>query len=528
MPKVIIDGKELEAKQGQSVLQVALENGIFIPHFCFHPQLKVAGNCRMCLVEIEKVPKLQISCGTPIRDGMVVHTDTPKVKEAREAILEFLLINHPLDCPVCDQSGECKLQDYTFEYGKKESSYREEKKTHVKKDLGEYIEMELNRCILCTRCVRYLRDVAGTEEFCLHERGPHAEVGPYLEKPLTSPFQMNLVELCPVGALTSKPFRFKARVWLMDKVRTICPGCSIGCNVVAWSYSGKLLRFTPAENPDVNRCWLCDYGRLLVDRVHSDDRLLVSMKSGERANRKDVISEIATKVKELVESKRSNMVGIIGSAHLTNEDNYAIAKLAGEVVGTENLAYMAGENKRPIEPCDKPLTEWLVSDDKTPNTRGARDMRVVPGKGMDVKAMLGAAARGEIKALLVFGDDLAASLPDEFRAAAAALDVLFVTSTWINNTTGLASLVLPEASFAEKDGTFTNEPGRVQRVRSAVPLQGEAAPAWATCKDIASMMGHDWHFGCEAEVFAEIAQVVSLYHGLSHDKIPFEGAKLGV
>jgi len=527
MPKVTINGRELEAQQGQTVLQLALDNGIDIPHFCYHPRLKVAGNCRMCLVEIDKVPKLQIACGTQVADGMVVHTDTERVLKARRAVMEFLLLNHPLDCPICDQCGECRLQDYSFEYGRGQSRFREDKHTWPKYDLGPLIEPEPNRCIHCTRCIRYLRDVAGVEEFGLFERGCHAVVGTYVERELTSPFQMNVIELCPVGALTSKPYRFKGRSWLQDQTRTVCPGCSIGCNVTAWSLRGELLRFTPAENESVNRCWLCDAGRMWIGRVHADDRLDAITVRGAGASFEQALDEASAPLQALIDEGRPGAIGVIGSAHLTNEDNYLIAKLAREVIGTEHISFLGGQNTRSIEPSDKPLTEWLISDDKTPNTRGARDMKVVSGRGLDVKGMVAAAGRGELKALLVFGDD-PASIGEDAASALAKLDTLLVTSAWQTRTAELARVVFPEATAAEKEGTFTSERGRVQRVRAAIPPVGESRPAWQIAQALAIRLGRKWNYSTAAAVFDEIAGEVSGYHGLSHASIPPEGSPLGM
>ena len=527
MPTITIDGREFEAQQGQTVLQVALQHGIDIPHFCYHPRLKVAGNCRMCLVEIEKMPKLQISCGTNISDGMIVHTNTEKVLRARRAVMEFMLLNHPLDCPICDQCGECRLQDYSFEHGRGCSRFREDKHTWPKLDIGPLVEPEPNRCIHCTRCIRYLRDVAGVEEFGLHERGCHSTVGTYVERELTSPFQMNVVELCPVGALTNKPYRFKGRVWFQDKTRTVCPGCSIGCNVFAWSLKGKLLRFTPAENAAVNRSWLCDAGRMSVYRVHAENRLRRPTVDSKASNFNAALDAVVATVQPLLEGGHPGAVGVIASPQLCNEDNYLIAKLAREVIGTEHVSFLAGQNRRPLQPSDRPLPEWLVSDDKTPNTRGARDMRAAAGGGLDVKGMLEAAKRGELKALLLFADDLSA-LGEDVSAALGKLDLLMFAGRWSTPTSQMAHAVIPLLSLAETEGTLTSERGRVQRVRAAIPSVGRSLPAWQVAQALATRLGADWRYVSAAAVFDEIADEVTGYSSLSHTSIPADGIQLGL
>ncbi len=530
MAKLVIDGREIEAKDGQSVLQAALDHGIHIPHLCYHPALKVVGSCRMCLIEIEKVPKLQVACGTPVRDGMVVSTQSERVKKARRGVLEFLLINHPLDCPVCDQAGECRLQDYCFEYGQAGSRYQEEKRVFPKQDLGSTLVRDMNRCIHCTRCIRFLRDVAGAEAFTLYERGNRTQVGTYLEAPVESPYSMNLVEVCPVGALTSKHFRFKGRSWLMEKTRTLCAGCSRGCNVYTWSHKGRVLRLTAAENRKVNRIWLCDYGRLSIDAVNSEDRLVDAMRLGDRMVLEAVLDEAAAKLKKYVDAGDGGKIGVVASARLTNEDNYLIRKLAREVLGTRHLAFIAGkEDDRPFEPSDRPLPEWFLRDDKTPNTWGARDIvmsteraeragRAVP-EG-DVAGMVEKARKGELKALLVFSEDLTRVTGEDDMVD---VEFLLAADTHKTRTVELAHLAVPEAAFLEKGGTFTNEEGRVQRLRPAVAPLGCARSAWQTVAELARRMGVDWSYRATAEVTAEISAKVPGYQDVNYIDMPDEG-----
>ncbi len=518
MPKIVIDGREIEARDGETVLTAALSAGIHIPHFCFHPNLKIAGNCRMCLVELEKVPKLQVACGTVVREGLVVTTNNDRVKKAREAVLEFLLINHPLDCPVCDQCGECKLQDYCFEYGKERSRFSEEKHTFDKIDIGPNLSRDQNRCIHCTRCIRFMRDIAGSEEVGLSERSGHTVVGPYVPTPLESPFSLNAADVCPVGALTSTHFRFKARSWLMTKARTVCPGCSRGCNVTAWAYKGELRRLTPAANNDVNVSWLCDEGRLSINDVASEDRLLKATVKGKSVDVDEALSRVADEVRAFVESGNADKIAIMGSGALTNEDNFAVVKLAA-AIGTGRVGLIDGvRDARPFGPLPEPLPGWFIREDKTPNATGARD---VLKDAMDGAAIIQSIEAGEILALLVFGADPAAL--EGGAAALEKLDLLMAADTRPTGTTKLATVVIPEASPFEKDGTFTNEGGRVQRLSAAVQPKGASRSSWRTASDLAKALGARWTFETAARAFDAIAREVSLFKGLSLATLPVEG-----
>jgi NADH-quinone oxidoreductase subunit G len=522
MPKIVIDGREIDAKEGDTVLNAALGAGIHIPHFCYHPNLKIAGNCRMCLVELEKVPKLQVACGTQVRDGMVVTTKNERVKKARQAVLEFLLINHPLDCPVCDQCGECKLQDYCFEYGKERSRFSEDKHTFPKIDIGQKISRDQNRCIHCTRCIRYMRDVAGSEEISLTERSGHTVVGPYVPKTLESPFTLNAVDVCPVGALTSTHFRFKARTWLMDQTRTLCPGCARGCNVVAWAYKGELRRLTPAENNDVNIQWLCDAGRLSITDVSNGDRLLGAEVKGKPAEIEAALSTVEGRLREVIGKGEQDKVAILGSAHLTNEDNFAIGRLAA-AVGTGRVGLIeAVRDERPFGPMVAPLPEWFIRKDKTPNAAGARE---VLKSAVDAAGIVKAVEDGEVSVLLVFGADPASELEGAAESL-KKLDFLMVADTQHTLTTELATVVLPEASPFEKEGTFVNEGGRLQKLTPATSPRGESRSAWQTAARLIGALGAVQRFDSAAKVFDAMAREVPALKGLSLSMLPVAGVEI--
>ena len=263
MPNINIDGRAVDFKQGQTIIEAARDNGIEIPHFCWHPKLSVSGNCRICLVEVEKMPKLVIACSTLASEGMTVHTKSEKVIAAQNAVMEFLLINHPLDCPICDEAGECKLQDYAYKYSVGESRFVEEK---VHKDkrvaLGPRVMFDGERCISCSRCIRFCDEIAKDPELTFVQRGDRVTIVTYPGEEMDNPYSMNTIDICPVGALTSRDFRFKARVWDMSSTNSICNGCSRGCNTEIWVRNNEILRLTPRHNEEVNSYWMCDHGRL--------------------------------------------------------------------------------------------------------------------------------------------------------------------------------------------------------------------------------------------------------------------------
>ncbi len=518
MPKIVIDGKEIEAKENETVLSAALRSGIYIPHFCYHPHLQVAGNCRMCLVEIEKVPKLQISCGTPVREGMTVFTKTDRVKKARAAVMEFLLIHHPLDCPVCDQCGECRLQDYCFEYGSDRSRFIEKKNTYPELSLGKTLSHNQNRCINCTRCIRFMRDLALDECLGLSERGGRTIVGTYTDKPVDNPFSVNIADICPVGSLTEKHFRFKARPWLMTKTATVCSGCSRGCNVTAWVYKGEILRLTPRVNNNVNLEWLCDEGRISFDKLYTSSRLTTPLKYQEETERDEVLACIVEKIK----ATKRNKIGIVSSLQLTNEDNFAVKALA-EKIGTEKIYLIEPElDDRPFGPSSEPLPQWFIRKDKTPNTRGAVDMLGACGYMEDLAADI---KNGAVKGLLVFGADPAGSL-GQVASVMDKLEWSAVEASHQTKTVESSNLVLPGACAFEKDGTFTNEIGRVQKTAAVVPPPKSAVSTWQTASTLIELLDGTQRFKSAAEVFEAICKKVSSYSGLSYSSIGLGGVSL--
>ena len=522
MARLKIDTIDVDAPDGTTILEAAKTVGIHIPHLCYHQSLNIIATCRLCLVEVENAPKLQTACSTEVRDGMVVYTKSQKVQKARRAVLEFLLINHPLDCPICDQAGECDLQDYTFEYGTAQSRYVEEKRRYPRQDIGPKIIRDMNRCVHCTRCVRFCRDVIGLEEYGVFERGARTTVGTYVDKTLENNYQGSLVELCPVGALTSRDFRFKARVWRLHSVESICPGCSRGCNILIEYNDRTVYRLRARQNDEVNDGWMCDEGRISYTSVNDSNRILNPLRringQEKQIDWEKALSSIAETLQRIKADHGPESIGGIASSTCTNEESYLFSKFFREAIGSENVDFIpAGKGEGYSD-------TFLIQADKSPNSRGVGEMGC-KGKGLDVRGMMRAARQGTLKALFVMGQDVMGGLIENgVREALENLELLVVQDTNMNGTTKLAHFLLPKASFAEMDGTFTNVEGRVQRIRRAF----EHEDVWPGCKTISSLaerMGHEFGFRSSEDVFNEIAQKVHSYRGLSYEKIGSHGIK---
>jgi NADH-quinone oxidoreductase subunit G len=533
MPKITIDGRDIEARDKQTIIEAARDHGIEIPHFCWHPRLSVSGNCRMCLVEVEKAPKLVIACSTQVAEGMVVHTVNERVVNAREAVMEFLLINHPLDCPICDEAGECKLQDYAYSYSVGESRFAENKVHKPKRvELGPHVMLDMERCIMCSRCIRFCDEIAGKPQLTFTERGGHVELTTFPGEQLDNPYAMNTIDICPVGALTSRDFRFRARVWEMSSTETVCPGCARGCNMHSWVRNNEILRQTPRFNPSVNNYWMCDHGRLM-----RKEQLLVEVGWDE------AIARVASELKTFKKSE----IAAIGSAYATNEDNFLFQKFAREVLGTKHIDF----RRHSVEGDDDAL---LIRADKTPNSLGAQEAGVQPRDGgLAFDGILRDIREGRIKAAYLLDDNLASD--PEVVQVLTRLEFLVVHSSTENETTRLADVVLPSATFAERHGTFTNFQGRVQRIRPSVAtlevdraLEGfamsrldkfgssfdrwargtkrDARPSWRIVAGVASLMGFKYRYATVEDVFTDLASSVESFRGLTYAKIGSKGAAL--
>jgi len=533
MPTLKINGQDITVEKGVTVIEAAKKLGIDVPHYCYHPGLSIAGNCRMCLVDLEKSQKPVISCQTACSDGMVVHTDNEKVKKLREAVLEFLLINHPLDCPVCDQAGECSLQDFYMKYGLYDARFDERKvKKHKAVSLGETVMLDSERCVLCSRCTRFTDEITQTHELGIFNRGDQCEVGLVPGKALDNPYSGNVVDICPVGALTDKDFRFKCRVWYLKHQESVCPGCSRGCNILI-DYNvdrpqhggGKrVMRLKPRENQAVNRWWICDEGRYGYHPI-DDNRILTPL---ERAKTKgsaltpvsweEGIGVLASYLDDLIKEERLKDLGVIASTHLTNEDLFAVSTLFRDTLGFPYVHY-----RMPVP--DGTADVLLRTSDKSPNTRGAEE--IFKKTALDGSEMVLKARKGELKALIVFGYDLqelfGAKTCEELRSH---LDLIVFIGPNLNGTLDYADLVLPSAVYAEKEGTFTNCEGRVQRIRAAFSPLGEAKGEWEIVRLLAERLGESLPVTGSEDLFDQLSQSVPAFSGLTYEKVGHQGALL--
>ena len=524
MPKLEIDGQEITVEEGLNLIQAAERLDIEIPHYCYHPGLSISGNCRMCLVEIDKMPKLQIACNTKVAEGMVVKTTSPKAKAAQAAVLEFILINHPIDCPICDQAGECKLQDYYMDYGQYRSQMPIEEKVKKEKvvDLGPQVMLDQERCILCARCTRFLDEVTKTSELGLFARGDRTYIDLFPGKQLNNPYSANVVDVCPVGALTNKDFRFKARVWYLEKTESVCTRCANGCNIDVYHRRGQIYRFRPRHNPDVNQYWMCDEGRLSYKELQKESRVMRPVLRGEpnfvSITWDRALQRIVDTISQTKEKYGANaLAGIVG-ARATNEEIYLFTRLFKEQLGSSGVAGFSWS------PADAFHDNFLVKADKNPNTRGLQALDLLNG-GLSAADILTAAEKGEVKTLIVFAADLTAAFAQEKLDTALENVQVIVCDTDYNGVAAYADLILPIGAAPETDGTFTNSAGRVQRVRQAFPPPEQAKPGWEALSLLGAKLG-----GFEptsiSEAFSELAKNSSAFAGLTYGKLGEHGAPL--
>ncbi len=534
MIKVRVDGREIEVPKmtpdpisgkpiPTTMIQACALASTDVPHYCYHPKLPVAGNCRMCLVEfgtpalgpdrkpvmnpdgtqkIAKSPRPAIACATPISPGMEIYTTTPAVKQMREGVLEFLLINHPLDCPICDQAGECKLQEYSVEYGKSESRFAEPKVHKPKRvDLGPRIVLDDERCILCTRCVRFSKDIVGDDALGIVNRGSHNTITAYPGKIFDNNYTLNTVDICPVGALTSRDFRFQMRVWFLKETRSLCTSCARGCNIVIGSRQDKIYRYEPRENGAVNSCWMCDYGRLNYKWIGRPDRLkeLRTQKSGGAATWTETLKEIADKLKTAPQGS----VAIVASARQTNEELYLLAQLAKKVGAMTDSVPRTGDSDK-----------LLLMADRNPNSEGARMTGIAAEPmGSNLPKIAQGIKDGKIRTLIVFGEDVTRN---EIGAdLLGKVETLIVSDILPNETTKVAHYLLPGCAHAEKRGTFTNFEGRVQKFMKAVEPPGDARPEWDFLRELMVQLGGQPGFTTIEGLFNQMAGQVPAFQGLT-------------
>jgi NADH-quinone oxidoreductase subunit G len=499
-----IEGRPVAVAEGTSLLEAARTVGVLIPHYCYHPGLPVAGVCRMCLVEVEKFPKLAPSCVTAVAEGQVVHVHSEKAREARKGVLEMLLINHPLDCPICDQAGECELQDYTFQEGRKDSRYQEPKRFNPVEDFGGDVMYVPNRCILCTRCVRFMDDVAQDPALNVSERGDRAYIGKFEGKDLTHPWAGNVVDLCPVGALLSKDFLNKARAWELDRTASICPNCTQGCNAIIETRDNVVVRMRPRANSDVNDFFLCDTGRLDYRWMNGPNRLeLPQVRRG--AVLADADWDVA--LGAAAAAIRGKRTLVLASPRLSNEALHLLSRLVKATGGSGAFRVARG----PEAPLPG-VKDLALRAERAANVYGAEMLGFTK-----TDTPLAGLGDGDV---LVIADH---ALTDDDRAAAAKASVVVVIGTTMPVGLANVAVVLPIANFSEEEGTFTNLRGRVQRFLQAKAAPGLARPSWFVLSDLLGSLGEKASYFLPSDVFAALAATHSEFAGLTYDRIGLRG-----
>lgn len=492
-----IDGMSVTVKKGTNVLEAARMLGIDISAFCYHPGLPIVAQCRQCLVAVEKNPKLQPSCQQTVADGMVVHTTDPQSTLARKQLLEFTLLNHPIDCPICDKAGECTLQRLYFDHDNQDSRV-DVPKVHKKKvvDLGPTVVLDQERCILCSRCIRTCDEVAGEHQLEFAHRGDHEVLTTAPGAELDNPYSLNTVDVCPVGALTSKDFRFTMRAWELEATPSVCNGCATGCNVEIHHKNGRAWRLVPRENPDVNQWWMCDEGRLTYHPLR-EQRLVGATVDGLPAGWDRAIKAAADRLAAALAAPAS--VAVVLSAQASNEDNFALARLA-KAWGVTNV-YVAS---RPDVP--ERADGRLRVADVNPNRAGV--IAIADALGLAARPTMDLSA--DVRTVVLLGHEL----PDVDDVQLGQLDVIAIASH-DQHAVANAKVALPAAAWAETAGTVTNNKGFVQRMHAAFAPPGQALPAWEAIVRLAQATGGKLAYAHAREVFKDMTQAVPAWNGLT-------------
>ena len=527
---VQIDGVWHQFPKGTRVIEACEQAGSYVPRYCYHKKLSSPGNCRMCLIEmgfprlgpdrkpelgaddkpiINWMPRPQISCAQDISDGLAVRTNSPLVKECQRGVMEFLLINHPLDCPICDQAGECRLQEFSVDYGTSGSRFLENKVKKPKNvEIGPRVTLDDERCILCSRCIRFCEEIAHDDVLGFVDRGSYTLLTAHPGKRLENNYSLNTVDICPVGALTSTDFRFKMRVWFLKETKSICTSCATGCNTIIGTREDVIYRQTPRENDHVNSSWMCDYGRLNFKYLEAENRLLEpQIRSGGQlmpANWPAAIAEAALQLKQFSGPE----IAIVASGRMTNEELWL----------TRQLARTLAIDTIDIVPRRGPGDNILLSEDRNPNTNGARLILGSSSEpGAKLMSIADAVRSGRIKALVILKENaMHLGLPVEKLAELRALVVMNVLP---NDATKNATVVLPACGFAEKRGSMVNGKGRLQRLNHAVRPPGNARDDWEILRDLLQAVGGGDSLHSIDDVFRQISETVPQFGGLTLNKI---------
>ena len=525
-----IDGRQLTAEKGKTVLQAAIENGIGIPYYCYHPGLGIDGSCRVCIVKIEKMPKLQTSCSTPVAEGMVVSTQTPDVVEARASVFEFLLINHPLDCPVCDKGGECPLQDFSYSFGPNESRMEFPRRVfdgegvRADVDFGPTLMLNRNRCILCTRCVRFMREIDTDAQISIVDRGYGSEIATFQEEGVHSLLSGNLMDVCPVGAITTRDYRFKSRPWdNPHAVDTICTLCEKGCNTTAWikakpewAKGAQLIRMTPRFNPDVNSYWMCDIGRFDYRWIEGDERLqrpLVRNDAGtlEPTDWTNALTKVADRISAAGGQKA---LRFLVSAHASLEELYLVGRIGGSLRLPEDGVAITWRHREKPQP---PGVKFRIPPADAPNVNGARDLgfpvKASDAGAADIGAFRSQIEQGRVAALYVLDPGPEGSIGDiswiiEARKT-GRLKLLVVQGVLLTELAQAADVVLPGASWVEKEASYVNGQGRLQGASRAIAPPGDAQEDWQVLVNVGLALGVPLTYTSSAEIRSDLARALS-------------------
>ena len=528
---VNIDGKEIAVPKGTNVIEAARLVNVDVPHFCYHPKLTIVGNCRMCLVEmgmpavdpatktpimdaatgkpkINWIPRPQIGCGTNVSPGMHIRTTSQMVKDAREGVMEFLLINHPLDCPICDQAGECKLQEQATGYGRGYSRFIEQKNVKPKRtQLGPRVMLDDERCILCSRCIRFSKEIAKDDVLGFIDRGSYSTLTCYPGKELKNNYSLNTVDICPVGALTSTDFRFKMRVWFLKQTNSIDPESSVGANTVVWSREGVVYRITPRRNDAVNDTWMTDSGRALYKSVQAPDRL-----TAVKVNGTDSTVDMAANVAKALLTEAAGAIAVVGSGRSSVEEQYLTKQLAAALKAETHLVSRVWEGDK-----------LLLSADRNPNVRGALVTGLISALPSAQLTALGAAIdAGQVKAVVSIGEDLAAA---GLTAAQLAKVTIVYCGTHANATSAAAKVVIPTLHQFEKSGTFVNQQFRLQKFQKAVPGPAGATDDLAVLARLVTAAGGSAPADL-AGVWSALAAAVPALAGVTLAQVPETGLVL--
>ncbi len=503
MVNVQIDGHWIQVPRGTRMIEACKIAEKEVPHYCYHPKLSSPGNCRMCLVqmgmparpapgeepkygddgyqEIGWMPRPVIACANTVGENMGIRTTGDLVEKCREGVMEFLLINHPLDCPICDQAGECRLQEFSVEHGKGESRFKEDKVKKPKNvKIGPRIRLDDERCIMCSRCIRFMDEVADDPVLGFSERGTHTTVGIYPGRELTNNYGLNTVDICPVGALTSNDFRFQMRTWFLKETDSIDTNCGTGANITIWTRGNKIFRITPRQNDEVNSCWIPDSHRLSYTCPTDDDRLTACLIKADGVHEETCWENALDAAADALKQYDANEIAVIASARQTNEELFMMRTLASEL-GSDELAIVA----RAQTP-----DEMLVSSDQNPNTTGAKLILDDKNPADKMDAICESIRSGQIKAIVVASEDLteAAQLTSEDLDN---LELIVSLNTSASATAQASDIVFPGASSTEKRGSMINVAGRLQKLNAACIPPGDARVDWEAIRDLINALSDE-------------------------------------